>query len=62
MNTLNLPKIQVDVRTFLEMARTYKELPQDASLMEIWLEIDKLERIAYRKYKQFVTISKKEKK
>lgn len=41
--------IQVSEELFLEMARIYKEQPQEHSKIKQWLEINDLERRAYRK-------------
>ena len=44
-----MPSIQVPANVFLELARLYRELPQEKVERDVWFIVRDLERRAYRK-------------
>jgi hypothetical protein len=52
------PTIKVPVTVLLALVRNYKEQPQELCDKRVWLEADRLERPAYRKYLSYKKLLK----
>jgi hypothetical protein len=50
---MNEPTIQVPVSVFLDLARVYKEEPQELVNKQSYLSVYLLEKKAYRKYQEY---------
>lgn len=47
------PTVQVPVSIFLDLARLFKEEPQELVRKDSYLTVDFLEKKAYRKYQEY---------
>lgn len=47
------PTVQVPVSTFLTLARIYKEQPQEVGMAAEYLQVTRIESIAYRKHTEY---------
>ena len=50
---MNIPTLQVPVTVFLDLVRSYTEVPQELVNRQTYMEAVRLEKRAYRKYLEY---------